>query len=586
MKQTLPLTLALVLCMAAAFAQPQTIPYQAVARDVNGNLLSNAPICIQFGIYDAASGGTLLYKEHQTVTTNKLGLFSVNVGTGTYDGGANATLGAINWGASGTYMDIGLNIIGTCSGYTPMGRSQMMSVPYALYAASAASVPLTSGTGISVSGDQISSTGVISVAGSGVISASGTNPATVSLTGTVPIANGGTGLTATPANGQIDIGNGTGFTRTTITAGSGITVTNSSGGITVANSAPSSGGTVTSISTTAPITGGTITGSGTIGLGTVGIGNGGTGITATPTNGQIDIGNGTNFTRATLTAGSNINITNSAGAITIAATGLQPTLTTGNLTDAGTDGITVTSGTGAVIGSGTSIAQQKASASANGYLSSTDWTTFNSKQAALTAGTGITLSGSTISETLPFTSLTTTGTSGAATISGGVLNIPNYALAGPIGQVAAKASFTTNTQLLSNNTGSYANGAGRGWTIGTWQDVPSLTVTSTVPTGKYITVSFSIDGYGNDYSYYAPQYVVFRLVRDGVTELGKAGAQPSTNGTYYYVYWNCNVHTFDFISDGASHTWKVQYYMSNDFSTHTESVFIEDSNITVSYTAP
>jgi hypothetical protein len=60
--------------------------------------------------------------------------------------------------------------------------------------------------------------------------------------------------------------------------------------------------------------------------------------------------------------------------------------TFGNLTDAGTDGIVVTGGTGAVVGSGTSIAQHVASGSFNGYLSSTDWTTFNNKQAALTFG--------------------------------------------------------------------------------------------------------------------------------------------------------------------------------------------------------
>jgi len=57
----------------------------------------------------------------------------------------------------------------------------------------------------------------------------------------------------------------------------------------------------------------------------------------------------------------------------------QASLTLGNLSDAGADGIVVTGGTGAVIGSGTSIAQQVADASHNGYLSSTDWTTFNSK---------------------------------------------------------------------------------------------------------------------------------------------------------------------------------------------------------------
>lgn len=57
----------------------------------------------------------------------------------------------------------------------------------------------------------------------------------------------------------------------------------------------------------------------------------------------------------------------------------QGPLTLGNLTDVGTDGIVVTGGTGAVVGSGTSIAQHVADATHNGYLSSADWTTFNSK---------------------------------------------------------------------------------------------------------------------------------------------------------------------------------------------------------------
>lgn len=52
------------------------------------------------------------------------------------------------------------------------------------------------------------------------------------------------------------------------------------------------------------------------------VGSGGLGITTVPTNGQIPIGNGTNYTAATLTAGSNISITNAAGSITIAASGV------------------------------------------------------------------------------------------------------------------------------------------------------------------------------------------------------------------------------------------------------------------------
>lgn len=71
-----------------------------------------------------------------------------------------------------------------------------------------------------------------------------------------------------------------------------------------------------------------------------------------------------------------------AGVIKSDSSGVLSSNATGDLTDAGTDGIVITGGTGAVIGSGTSIAQHVADASHNGYLSSTDWSTFNNKQAA------------------------------------------------------------------------------------------------------------------------------------------------------------------------------------------------------------
>lgn len=68
-------------------------------------------------------------------------------------------------------------------------------------------------------------------------------PLTTGVTGTLPIANGGTGVTTTPADGSLLIGNGTGYTNATLTAGSNITITNSAGGISIA--ATSSGGITT-----------------------------------------------------------------------------------------------------------------------------------------------------------------------------------------------------------------------------------------------------------------------------------------------------------------------------------------------------
>lgn len=73
----------------------------------------------------------------------------------------------------------------------------------------------------------------------------------------------------------------------------------------------------------------------------------------------------------------------SAGMITASLIGNATTATTitgvGNLTDPGTDGIVVTGGVGAIVGSGTQLAQHVADASHNGYLDAADWNTFNNK---------------------------------------------------------------------------------------------------------------------------------------------------------------------------------------------------------------
>jgi hypothetical protein len=80
---------------------------------------------------------------------------------------------------------------------------------------------------------------------------------------TVNVANGGTNLSATPANGQLPIGNGSGYALATLTAGTGIGITNGSGAITIA---VTGAGTVTSITAGSGLAGGTITTSGTISL--------------------------------------------------------------------------------------------------------------------------------------------------------------------------------------------------------------------------------------------------------------------------------------------------------------------------------
>ena len=132
---------------------------------------------------------------------------------------------------------------------------------------------------------------------------------------TIQPVNGGTGLSATPANGQLLIGNAAGYTLNTLTPGAGIGVTNAAGSITLANTGVLSwAGGATGLTPATPTTG-NVTLSGLLN-----VASGGTG-QSSYTNGQLLIGNttGNTLTKASLTAGSGIAITNGAAAITIAS---------------------------------------------------------------------------------------------------------------------------------------------------------------------------------------------------------------------------------------------------------------------------
>jgi trimeric autotransporter adhesin len=138
-------------------------------------------------------------------------------------------------------------------------------------------------------------------------------------------AYGGTGLTATPSNGQLPIGNGSGYSLATLTAGTNVSISNTAGGITI-SATPAAGGTVQSVDVSGGTTGlttsgGPVTVTGTITLaGTLVVANGGTG--ATTLSGYV-FGNGTSAMSASTTipntaiTGLGTMSTQSAGAVAI-----------------------------------------------------------------------------------------------------------------------------------------------------------------------------------------------------------------------------------------------------------------------------
>ena len=92
------------------------------------------------------------------------------------------------------------------------------------------------GTNVKLANDGLLAGGLVSSfsAGSTGLTPSTASTGAVTLAGTLSVGYGGTGITTTPSNGALLIGNGSGYTSSTLTAGSGVTITNGTGSITIA----------------------------------------------------------------------------------------------------------------------------------------------------------------------------------------------------------------------------------------------------------------------------------------------------------------------------------------------------------------
>lgn len=126
-----------VFCFGVMLAQvPQSFHYQAVARDAGGQLLDNQSVSFQLSIRQGSLTGTVVYQEIHPVTTNDFGLVNLEVGTGLVGLG---TFSAIDWSNGPYFMEVGFDPSGGFA-FSSMGGSELISVPYALRAASADNV--------------------------------------------------------------------------------------------------------------------------------------------------------------------------------------------------------------------------------------------------------------------------------------------------------------------------------------------------------------------------------------------------------------------------------------------------------------
>jgi len=145
MKKILYTLIALFISVSIYAQTPQSVSYQAVARDANDSVITNQNVGIQISILQESVNGTAVYTETFSETTNNFGLINLNIGTGIIVTGDFTT---IDWAANSYFVKVEMDITGGTA-YEEYGTSQLMSVPYALHAKTAESV-----TNITITGDE------------------------------------------------------------------------------------------------------------------------------------------------------------------------------------------------------------------------------------------------------------------------------------------------------------------------------------------------------------------------------------------------------------------------------------------------
>ncbi len=107
--------------------------YQAVIRDTSSYLVSNQEIGIRISILQGSDTGTIAYTETQNhIFTNENGLLNIEFGGG-------AGFAAIPWSEGPFFIKTETDPTGGTN-YTISGVSQLLSVPYAQYAANARTI--------------------------------------------------------------------------------------------------------------------------------------------------------------------------------------------------------------------------------------------------------------------------------------------------------------------------------------------------------------------------------------------------------------------------------------------------------------
>lgn len=129
-KQLIFIPILIIACSFVHGQSPQQFSYQAVVRDNNNHLIPNRTIGMRVSILKDSTNGQVAYVETHSPKTNQQGLIQLNIGGGNVVSGS---FSSVPWSAAKLFVKTEMDLQGAAN-YTISNVTQLLSVPYAMYA--------------------------------------------------------------------------------------------------------------------------------------------------------------------------------------------------------------------------------------------------------------------------------------------------------------------------------------------------------------------------------------------------------------------------------------------------------------------
>ncbi len=130
MKKVLLICTIFILATCALAQAPQKMSYQAIIRNASNVVVASSTVGIKISIVKGSPNGPAVFAERHTKSTNANGLLSLEIGAGTVLSG---NFSAIDWGNGPYFIKTETDPLGGTN-YSIVGATELLSVPYALYA--------------------------------------------------------------------------------------------------------------------------------------------------------------------------------------------------------------------------------------------------------------------------------------------------------------------------------------------------------------------------------------------------------------------------------------------------------------------